>query len=112
MSVTQEQIQNWKVKYGKVFAIRVYPKVERGDVPSVENPEECLVCYVKQPDVVTVGIATKYVNTDPVRHCVELVEGCWLGGDPRIQNEPELKLSVGMQISELFKYRFTEVEEL
>jgi len=114
MKATKEQISDWKKQHGKVYAVHVYPKAKRTFDDSDKNfdKSEKLTGYFRKPTAAVWGEATKHISKDIVKYQSELFVGCWVGGDQEIYDNDELRLSAAMELSNLFEYRITELEEL
>lgn len=94
--VSQEQIQEWKSRYGEIYKI------------SVENN----VCYLKKPSRKTLGYASTVGKNNPIKFNEVLLNDCWLAGDEIIKTDDNLFLSVGTKLAELIQIKEAEMEKL
>jgi len=93
---TEEQIQEWKRKYGDIYSI------ETGDS----------VCYLRKPDRTTLKAVSAVGLNDPVRSNEVLLENCWLGGDDTIKTDDEKFFSVSEQLGGIIEIRKAELKKL
>lgn len=101
--VTQAQIDAWKKEHGKIYSIAV---------PTNDNAESDKVTgYFKKPNLATISAAASAGN-DILRVGNIMLENLFLGGDPEIKANEEVKMSVIAELSKLFKIRQAEVGEL
>lgn len=70
---TQEQIAEWKEKYGKVYNYEVDGKV----------------CYLRSVDRNTYSLAASKVSTSPAKFNEVIVEKIWLAGAEEIRKEDQ-----------------------
>lgn len=100
MTVTEEQIKQWKAKYGQVSKITVH--TDDGDK----------VCYLKMPGRKVMGYASVAAKENPLKFNEVILNDCWLGGDEEIKTDDCLFLSVSAKISELVELKEAELEKL
>ncbi|MGH2645630.1 MAG: hypothetical protein ACRDE2_16895, partial [Chitinophagaceae bacterium] len=86
-SPTNEQIEEWKRKYGKVFLLKVGDKE----------------CHLRMPDRTILGYATKISMDDknPLKFNEILLENCWLAGDNEIKTNDQYFLGASAQLEKL-----------
>lgn len=99
--VSQAQLKQWKNRWGEVTQISV--KTDDG---------RTLYGYFKKPDLETIAASTRFIDTDPVKGGVIVMENCWLGGDEAIKTDDEAKFSVILRVNKLFKVLETEVKKM
>jgi hypothetical protein len=93
---TNEQVSEWKAKYGKVYCIQVDGKA----------------CYLKKPSRKALGYASMAGKENPLKFNEVLLNDCWLGGDEEIKKDDTLFLSVSAKLSELVEVKEAELVEL
>lgn len=103
MVITEAQIEQWKLRWKHVFQI---------DIPIDEASDERITCYVKKPSLDTLSASMRFAESDPLKSGLILFENCWLGGDERIKEDDDLKLSVISQLSKMVKVREAEIKKL
>ena len=91
---TEKQIQEWKNKHGKVYAVSV--EDENGEMKR---------CYLKKPSRKAMSYASAVASTDPIKFEELLLNDMWLGGDEESKNDDEMFLAVGAEISEIVKIK-------
>lgn len=96
MNVTEEQIQEWKQKHGKVYKIRVDDKV----------------CYLKRPSRKTLSYASVAGKDDPIKFNEVVLRDCWLCGDEEIKTDDVLFMSISPKLADIIEIKETELEEL
>lgn len=96
MKATQEQIQEWKQKYGEVTALKVDGKT----------------AYLKMPDRKTLSYAMTFAQTDPLKFAEAILNNCWLEGDEEIRTNDVLFLSVASQLNNLVELKEAELVKL
>lgn len=94
--VTQEQIQQWKDKFGEVFQLDV----------------EGHVCYLKKPSRKVISMAITIGQNDPIKFSELMLNNCWIDGDELIKTDDELFLSAAAKLSELVQLREAELKKL
>lgn len=93
---TEEQIQEWKRKYGDVYSI------ETGDS----------VCYVQKPDRSTMKAIAAVGMNDPIRSNEVMLENCWLGGDESIKTDDAKFFAVSPKLALLIEVKEAELKKL
>lgn len=101
--ITPAQLNAWKAKYGKVFAIEV--NVD-------EDGKDIATGYFKKPDLSVIGLVQKIGKEDPMKASISGFTNCWLGGDERFLSDDEIKLSAINEMGKLFKIRSARVKNL
>lgn len=94
--VTDEQIQIWKNKHGKIYAIEV----------------DGSVCYLKRPDRKTLSAAAAIGQSDPIKFAEIMLENCWLGGDSEIKTDDVKFLGVSSKLDSLVQVASARLKEL
>jgi len=94
--VTEEQIAEWKEKYGEVYKLKV----------------EDAVCYLKEPDRKTLSYATTVGQKDPMKFNEIMLNSCWLGGDEIIKTKDSYFLSASTKLAELIQIKEATLEKL
>lgn len=95
-TISEEQIEAWKKKYGHVFSVKVDEHV----------------CYLKKPDRKVLSAAAVLSGKDPIKYNEVMISNCWLGGDMDMQTDDELFMSVSAILSEMIVIKEAEVKEL
>lgn len=101
--VSQEQINKWKKQHGQVFAI---------SIPLDDEGKEKATGYFRKPNLDIVSAANKVGKTDMIRGGLVAFESTFLGGDPIIKEDDEVKMSAIEAVGQLFKVREAEVKNL
>jgi len=96
MEISQDQINEWKKKYGDVFKIEV----------------DGHVAYVKSPDRKTLSYAGSIGTKDPIKFNEIILGNCWLGGDETIKTDDSLFLGVGQVLGEIIKVKEASIAKL
>lgn len=104
--VTQEHIDAWKKEHGTVYRITVKGE-EIGD-----ETEPDKVAYLKKPNRKTLSYASTVGQTDPFQFNEIIFNDCFLGGDKSILENDDDFLAASQQITELVKFKQTELEKL
>lgn len=102
--VTQRQVDEWKASHGegKVFAV---------DVP-VNDSGATVTAYFRKPDLDTIAVAAKVAQSNPVKSGLVLFDNCWLGGDPKVKEDDECKMSAIEALNGMFVVRAAKVKNL
>jgi hypothetical protein len=96
MSVTKEQIKEWKTKFGDVFKITVDGKV----------------AYFRKPSRKTLGYAAVAGKENPLKFNEVIMRDCFLGGDEEIKTDDTLFLSASSKIGDIIETKEAELEKL
>jgi hypothetical protein len=94
--VTPEQIEEWKKKYGKMFAIIV----------------DGHICYLKSPDRKILGFASVAGKTDPMKFNESLLNNCFVGGSEAVKTDDELFFAAGSKLVDLIQVKEAELVNL
>ncbi len=101
--VTVTQINQWKKKWGDVFAV---------EVPLDDEGKKIATGYFKKPTLDTIKASSKYIESDPIKASEIVFLNCWLGGDEAIKENDEAKMSAMQKVSSLFKVRQAKLKKL
>lgn len=93
---TQEQINEWKKKYGEISVLRVEDKV----------------AYLKTPNRKTLSYATSVASKDPLKFNEILLDNCWIDGDEEIKTNDALFLSASSKLADLIEIKEATLEKL
>jgi hypothetical protein len=91
---TQEQIEEWKKKYGDIHVVKLEGKK----------------CYVRKPlrkDIAYSSKAKDFVQGKEI-----VVNACFLGGDEEFKNDDDLFFALSSYLDELTKIKQVEIEKL
>lgn len=94
VTVTQEHIDSWMDKYGE-------DKVHGFEVPVDASYEVYIPGYIREP---ADGVLNNYLrksDRDPIGASKVLINTIWLGGDPRIKEQLELRMAFMGQLTEV-----------
>lgn len=91
-----DQIEEWKKKYGKLYAIIV----------------DGHICYLKPPDRKILGYASIAGKTDPMKFNEVMLNSCFVGGSDAIKTEDELFFAAGMKLADLIQVKEAELVNL
>lgn len=84
--VTEEQINQWKGRHGKVVRIDV---VDAGDLH---------VGYFHRPRLETMSAVAKMAKSDELKSSEVMFDNCWLGGSPALRTDAVLFLEATKQL--------------
>lgn len=90
---TQEKIQEWKKKYGKVFGIIV----------------DGHIGYLKKPDRKVLGYASVAGKTDPIKFNETILSNCFIGGSEAIKTDDDLFFAAGVKLAEIIQVKEAEL---
>jgi hypothetical protein len=93
---TEEQIEAWKKKHGKVFYVSVQGSIG----------------YLKKPSRKALGYASVAGKQDTMKFNEVLLNDCWLGGDETIKTDDTKFLSVSQKLADLIEVAEAELGEL
>lgn len=98
MTVTEQQIQEWKDKHKAVYAITVDDKTG----------------YVRKPTRKDLSFAMTASSggKDPIKMNEALLNSCWLGGDEEIKNDDDYFLGASEQLGKLLEVKEAELKKL
>jgi hypothetical protein len=91
-----EQIQEWKDKYGDIFAIKV----------------EGHICYLRKPSRKAISYASVAGKVDPIKFNETLMRECWLGGSEEIRKNDDLFLAASGKLDQIVEVKEAELEKL
>lgn len=99
--VTEEQIAEWKKKYGTVHVIKV--TVKEGDIA---------VGYLRKPNRNHKATALSMYAKDKILECGEFLRNnCWLGGDERLKDHEDIADTAAIQANGIVKFMEGELGE-
>lgn len=93
---SQEQIEGWKKKHGKVYQITVEDKT----------------CYLRKPDRNTLAYAISASQQNPLEFGEVILNNCWLAGDEEIRTEDAYFLAAMGKLEGLFEIKQAELKNL
>lgn len=93
---TPEQIEEWKKKYGKVWAIIV----------------DGHICYLKRPDRKALGYASIAGKDNPLKFNEVILANCFLGGSEAIKTDDDLFFGASAKLAELIQVKEAELVNL
>ncbi len=96
MKVDQEQIKQWKQKYGNVFKIEVDGKM----------------AFLRSPSRKVLGYASTTGQKDPMKFNEILLNNCWLAGDEVIKTDDSLFMGVSAKLAEIIEVKEATLEKL
>ena len=94
--ITQNQIKEWKRKFGSVYEIAVEGK--KG--------------YFRTPDRNILGYALSQNTQNPITYNEILAKNCWLGGDKELLEEDTLFLSISGKLADLIEIKEAGLKKL
>lgn len=122
MKATEAQIKEWKRAFGEVFKITVMENkplpipqalIEKGATqPQAVGEVVPVTGYFKKPSLEVIAAVQRYSESDPTRAQSEAFTGCWIDGDRRLVDVPELMLSASLKLMSLIKIYDSEMEKL
>lgn len=95
-AVSQEQIEEWKKKYGKVFRYEVDGKV----------------LFLRQPDRKTLAAASVSAKNDPMKYNEIALRNSVLGGDVELLDNDSVFYGLSQKIDELIDAKIGELKNL
>ena len=99
--VSQEQINEWKAKYGEIVKITVKDEV---------NGDKC--CYLHKPTRKTLSYASVAGKNDALKFNEIVLRDCWLAGDEEIKTDDTLFISASAKLADLIDVKEAELEKL
>jgi hypothetical protein len=93
---TPEQIEEWKKKYGKVWAIIV----------------DGHICYLRKPDRKVLGYATVAGKDNPLKFNEVVLQNCFIGGSEAIKTDDELFLGASSVLTDIIQVKEAELVNL
>lgn len=118
--ITDAQIKSWKAKYGDIYAVDVVveekmvqvPTEKEGEEPGYKMEQVLATGVFRKPDLDILSAAEAIADDDNIKKSIFYFDNCWLGGDQRIKDDEELKLSAALKVVGLFKVRAATVKKL
>ncbi|MCS7027365.1 MAG: hypothetical protein NZ519_01245 [Bacteroidia bacterium] len=95
MEITEKQIQEWKQKYGEVYAVTVEDKIG----------------YLRKPDRKILSAANVYAN-DSIKYNEFILKNCWLGGDTSLMDEDACFFALCKKLGELIEVKEAELKKI
>lgn len=95
MEITEKHIQEWKQKYGEVYAV------------TVENKTG----YLRKPDRKILSAANNYAS-DSIKYNEFILKNCWLGGDVALIEDDACFFAVCKKLGELIEVKDAELKKI
>lgn len=98
MIFTDEELQAFKAKHGKIFLMTIEDKS----------------CVLKNPDRAVLGYASKIQadSGDPMKFNEALLENCWVAGDEEIKTDDAYFFAASGQLDKLLSFKVAELKEV
>ncbi|MEI6062058.1 MAG: hypothetical protein WCR72_15255 [Bacteroidota bacterium] len=93
---TPEQIEEWKTKYGKLFAIII----------------DGHIAYLKKPDRKTLGYASTVGAKDPIKFNEVVLNNCFIGGSEAIKTDDDLFFGASSKLVDIIQVKEAELVNL
>ncbi len=93
---TPEQIEEWKKKHGKVWAIIVGGHI----------------CYIRKPNRAELSYSATVSQNNPLKGNEVLLKATWLGGSEAVQTEDELFFGASAKLADLITVKEAELINL
>jgi len=93
--ITEKQIEDWKKKYGEIYAVTVEDKVG----------------YLRKPDRKILSAANNYAQ-DSIKYNEFVLKNCWLGGDVVLMEEDAYFFAVCKKLGELIEVKEAELKKI
>ncbi|KAA6346438.1 hypothetical protein EZS27_006088 [termite gut metagenome] len=94
--ITQQQIDEWKAKWGSVYLVEIEEKK----------------AYLRKPDRKALSAAAVVGKNDPIKYNEILLTNCWLGGDEVIKTDDSYFLGISGKLSEIIEIKEAELKKL
>jgi hypothetical protein len=94
-TVSQEQIQQWKNKYGEVYSFTSDNKI----------------CYLRKPDRKVLAYVSSIQN-NPIKSSEAMVNNCWLGGCDDFKTDDSLFFGLTQKMGALIQIKEVELAKL
>lgn len=94
MNYTNQQIQEWKNKYGDLFEISVEGK-------------SCILRKPNRQDLSYVGVVK-----DPIKMSETMLNQLWIAGDEDIKEKDDLFMAVVNKMEDVLKVKEAEIKKL
>lgn len=88
-NLTEAQIEAFKQKHRKIFAIEI------------ADGDEVHIGYFKRPTLETLKAVTKVARTDEVEAGKVMFDNCWLGGSEELRADALLFMAVQKKLGEV-----------
>ena len=98
--VTEEQIAQWKARYGKIARV------------DVADGEELHIGYFHRPKLETMSAVSKIGKTDEVKSAEVMFDNCWLGGSKAMRDDAILFLETTKQLGRMFNSCLSSLKNL
>lgn len=95
--ITQEQIQEWKERYGEIFRI---------------DFEDGKKAYLKKPDRKTLSFAMTKMQTNPLGFAETIINNCFIGGDEEIKTDDSYFFGASAQLEGIMEVKTAELKKL
>ena len=116
MEVTQEQIAQWKEKYGEIYLIEVAeePLDFEAEIISIkiEDEQPTVKGYLRKPNTKEQSFAYAKMQDSPVAGGEVLLRQCWLGGDERLKEHPSFRTAAALKVMSLAEIRVGRLKKL
>lgn len=99
-NITEEQINQWKNRHGKIMRI------------GVADGDELHVGYFHRPKLETMSAVSKIGKTDEVKSAEVMFDNCWLGGSPAMRQDAILFMESTKQLGRLFDSCLSSLKNL
>jgi hypothetical protein len=96
VTVTPEQIEEWKKQHKDIFKITVDGRT----------------CYLRKPSRKALGYAAVAGKENPLKFNEVILKDCWLAGDEEIKTDDTLFMSISAKLTELIEIKDAELEKL
>lgn len=96
MAATEEQINDWKKKYGNVYQLEVDGKS----------------CYLRQPDRKIIAMARTMSEGDYISAQEIILDACWLEGDEEIKTNDTLFLNIASKLEGLIEAKESVLKKI
>ena len=93
---TEEQIKQWKEKYGKIYKYTVEEKV----------------CYLRSVDRNAFALGAAKVSASPAKFNETIIQQIWLGGDEDIRTKDSYYFGLSEFVEELMDKKKGSLETL
>lgn len=98
--VKENDIQQWKSRYGKVIRI------------DVVDGDELHIGYFHRPKLDTMSAVSKIGKTDEVKSAEVMFDNCWLGGSKALREDTILFLETTKQLGSMFNRCMSSLKNL
>lgn len=98
--VKENDIQQWKQRYGKVVRI------------DVVDGDELHIGYFHRPKLDTMSAVSKIGKTDEMKSAEVMFDNCWLGGSKALREDAILFLETTKQLGSMFNRCMSSLKNL